>query len=48
VPSLLTLLGERSWWMPRWLDKILPRLTIEPPGERPAEPARPVELGAEA
>jgi RND superfamily putative drug exporter len=48
VPSLLTLLGERSWWMPRWLDRVLPRLTIEPPGERPAEPARPVELGAEA
>src|SRR4029079_10140532 len=31
VPSLLTLLGERSWWMPRWLDKVLPNLTIEPP-----------------
>jgi putative drug exporter of the RND superfamily len=48
VPSLLTLLGERSWWMPRWLDRILPRLTIEPPGERPAESGRPVEVGAEA
>jgi RND superfamily putative drug exporter len=48
VPSLLTLLGERSWWMPRWLDRILPNLTIEPPGEHPAETARPVEVGAEA
>jgi RND superfamily putative drug exporter len=40
VPSLLTLLGERSWWMPRWLGRVLPRITIEPPGERPA-PIRP-------
>src|SRR5204862_4012790 len=35
VPSLLTLLGERSGWVPRWLDKALPNLTIEPPGQRP-------------
>jgi putative drug exporter of the RND superfamily len=33
VPALLTLLGERSWAMPRWLDKALPNLTIEPPGQ---------------
>jgi putative drug exporter of the RND superfamily len=40
VPALLTLLGERSWAMPAWLDKLLPNLTIEPPGEQP--PAQPV------
>jgi len=34
VPALLTLLGERSWAMPRWLDRALPNLTIEPPGQR--------------
>jgi RND superfamily putative drug exporter len=48
VPSLLTLLGEKSWYIPRWLDRLLPNLTIEPPhdgqtrtdGVRPsAEPA---------
>jgi RND superfamily putative drug exporter len=33
VPALLTLLGERSWAMPRWLDKALPNVTIEPPGQ---------------
>ena len=38
VPALLNLLGEKSWYMPRWLDKILPNITIEPPTERP--PAR--------
>ncbi|HMC69582.1 MAG TPA: MMPL family transporter, partial [Mycobacteriales bacterium] len=41
VPSLLTLLGERSWWMPRWLGRLLPPVTIEPPGERPAAPETP-------
>jgi putative drug exporter of the RND superfamily len=32
VPALLTMLGERSWLIPRWLDKALPNLTVEPPG----------------
>jgi RND superfamily putative drug exporter len=31
VPSLLTLLGEKSWYMPRWMDRALPNITIEPP-----------------
>jgi RND superfamily putative drug exporter len=31
VPALLTMLGERSWAIPRWLDRALPNLTIEPP-----------------
>jgi RND superfamily putative drug exporter len=46
VPSLLSLLGEKSWYMPRWLDKILPNITIEPPTDQhatiPAPTARPV------
>jgi putative drug exporter of the RND superfamily len=31
VPALLTLLRERSWYMPVWLDRLLPGITIEPP-----------------
>ena len=31
VPALLTMLGERSWAIPGWLDRILPNLTVEPP-----------------
>ncbi|HEY0389229.1 MAG TPA: MMPL family transporter [Gaiellales bacterium] len=47
VPALLTVLEERSWAMPRWLDRVLPGLTIEPPSEREPEPeARPIEVGA--
>ena len=38
VPAFLTLLGEKSWYMPRWLDRLLPNLTIEPPHDGPAVP----------
>jgi RND superfamily putative drug exporter len=31
VPAFLTVLGERAWYMPRWLDRFLPDVTIEPP-----------------
>ncbi len=31
VPAFLTLLGERTWYIPRWLDRALPNITIEPP-----------------
>jgi putative drug exporter of the RND superfamily len=39
VPAVMHLLGDRAWWIPRWLDRALPRLTIEPPTREPA-PAR--------
>ena len=29
VPAIMTLLGKSAWWIPRWLDKILPPLSIE-------------------
>lgn len=29
MPALLHLAGERAWWVPRWLDRILPRVDIE-------------------
>ena len=34
VPSTMELLGARNWWLPRWLDRIIPNLRIE--GELPA------------
>ena len=39
VPSLFTLLGERTWYIPGWLDRLLPNITIEPPHEREEAPA---------
>jgi RND superfamily putative drug exporter len=34
VPALLTLLRDRSWAIPGWLERALPNVTIEAPGER--------------
>jgi len=47
VPALLTLLRERSWYIPGWLDRLLPDITIEPPheGEERREP-KPDRAGA--
>ncbi|MBI1351407.1 MAG: MMPL family transporter [Actinomycetales bacterium] len=30
VPSLMSMLGRANWWLPGWLDRILPRVHIEP------------------
>ena len=30
VPSLMSILGRSNWWLPRWLDRILPNVAIEP------------------
>jgi len=32
VPSTMELLGDRNWWIPRWLDRILPNLHLEEDG----------------
>ena len=29
VPSLMTLVGRANWWLPRWLDRVLPRISLE-------------------
>jgi RND superfamily putative drug exporter len=29
LPAVMLLMGERTWWLPRWLDRFLPRISIE-------------------
>jgi putative drug exporter of the RND superfamily len=51
VPAVMVLSGKANWWLPRWLDRILPRISIEgegyfeqpapEPPPAPAAPARP-------
>ena len=36
VPSTMELLGARNWWLPGWLDRILPNLNVEGSVERSA------------
>ncbi|HEX2303581.1 MAG TPA: MMPL family transporter [Gaiella sp.] len=42
VPAFFTLLGEKTWYIPRWLDRLLPDITVESPhegdGRAPVEP----------
>ncbi|HEX2411261.1 MAG TPA: MMPL family transporter, partial [Solirubrobacteraceae bacterium] len=46
VPAFLTLMGEKSWYIPRWLDRLLPNITIESPHDGEAA-ARPQAVEAE-
>ena len=32
VPAVLALLGDRAWWLPKWLDRLLPRVDVEGTG----------------
>jgi RND superfamily putative drug exporter len=50
VPAVMHLMDERMWYIPRWLDRLLPGLTIEPRRGAPAPeptvgPPRTVEEG---
>ncbi|MFH5230271.1 MMPL family transporter [Antrihabitans spumae] len=29
IPALLALLGDAAWWMPKWLDRIVPNIDVE-------------------
>jgi putative drug exporter of the RND superfamily len=33
VPATMELLGDRNWWLPRWLDRLLPNLDVEGQGD---------------
>ncbi len=46
VPATMQLLGERNWWLPGWLDRLLPRIDVEgttSSAEVPSADAEPVE-----
>ncbi len=40
VPATMELLGDRNWWLPAWLDRILPRIDVEGSHrqDQPSEP----------
>jgi RND superfamily putative drug exporter len=29
IPAIMALLGRGSWWIPKWLDRILPNVDVE-------------------
>jgi RND superfamily putative drug exporter len=48
----MILLGESNWWFPKWLDRVLPRVSVDPdlpdedgtPGTPPAPAPEPVSV----
>ena len=46
VPAVMHLSGKANWWLPGWLDKILPQLSVEPAA--PPATARPPAVIADA
>ncbi|WP_435612832.1 MMPL family transporter [Streptomyces sp. bgisy159] len=47
VPALMHLLGGANWWLPAWLDRRMPRISIEPPECRAAAHERLTDVVAE-
>jgi RND superfamily putative drug exporter len=47
VPALMHLLGGANWWLPRWLDRRLPQISIEAPECRPARAKIPAQRASE-
>jgi RND superfamily putative drug exporter len=39
VPSTMELAGRANWWLPKWLDRVLPNLHVDEPDEDDATPA---------
>lgn len=38
VPAALALLGRAAWWMPRWLERVLPTIDVEGSALEPSSP----------
>ncbi|MEU5546306.1 MMPL family transporter [Streptomyces sioyaensis] len=47
VPALMHMLGGANWWLPSWLGRWLPRISIEPPPELPADAQVPASRDGE-
>ena len=47
VPSLMDLFGEKAWWLPRWLDRLLPNVDVEGARLERAHPVGPAAHGSE-
>ena len=48
VPATMELLGNANWWLPRWLDRIVPHLAVESAPAAPSEAPAPVPVPAPA
>ena len=35
VPAFMKVMGRAAWWMPKWLDRAVPHVMVEPGSEGP-------------
>jgi RND superfamily putative drug exporter len=40
APAVIALLGDRAWGLPGWLDRVLPRISLEGEEHQAAPPGR--------
>ena len=45
VPATMSILGKANWWIPAWLDRVLPKFDIEG-SDQAGEPARKEPINA--
>jgi putative drug exporter of the RND superfamily len=45
VPAAMRLMGKWNWWLPGWLDRILPKVSVEGAGDPGTETEREVRAG---
>ena len=45
VPSLMHYIGRANWWMPKWLDRVVPHVAVEATEESPSAEPEPVLVG---
>ena len=45
VPATMVLLGDANWWLPGWLDRILPKMSLESVSDPEAVEEEPVPVG---
>lgn len=46
VPATMELLGDRNWWLPSWLDRLVPSLSVDDDDLPPPVPAPAVSPSA--
>ena len=44
VPAVLSLLGDRAWYFPKWLDRVTPKVDIEGESLRVPDKPQPKQL----
>ena len=48
VPSLMTIFGKANWWLPGWLDRLLPHISVESEHDVEAGAAEIVDIASRA